>query len=795
MPHNRKKNSKKFGNRGPKKKGGVRRGRKDDDGQVFRTSGEKKTGSYYKNKYGRRNDPAEISSSEAAESVPGFIKAVNETKQQIEAWLEQAKKIQATPYVPPERPFDELDPWQQEAVDLLNEGQNVIVDAPTTAGKTRVVEAFMALNIENPSFRACYTCPVKSLSNDKLKEFRELFGEEKVGISTGDIKENLGAPIVVATLESYRNSLLGVEPDLDRSLVIFDEYHYIQEASRGSAWEEAIILSPTQCQLLLLSASLSNAPAFATWIEEIKHKPTKVVSVEKRPVPLADLVYYAGEFILAEKLPKQALKFTKKEKPRPLKHTLIAKRLAKVVELGLSPTIIYTGRRLSCKLLAEEVASSVDPLDETSASRIAEELSKCHERYKALSYMDQTFRRMIQRYGVAYHHSGLQPPVRMTVEALVKKGLLRFCTATMGMSLGINFSVRSTMISDFDRPGELGAAEYGPSEILQMLGRAGRRGKDPIGYSLWPTPTSYLKMGGARREDIYSRLKNDPTTFLGLVGRGFTLRQIEDFYKKSFQRYQDKEINLSLINSGQLRKKLAVKKIPCGESPANAFAHYLQSSTGPCTDCAHKKLCHDSLKGKLTGSLARLHLHLHKIEALDHEEKLTSFGSLARYFPHSGGLYVARMISSGSFTEENLGELVEVMASLSLARFKEPSGAESYRFVRDPKKMEKKLEKLYPLELFEDLYDPPFGRRNYFVLREFNPAAGAILRKWLRGTDWNELVSATATKHFGAGDISATIYRVASYLQALAASGKETINSGASQIRADILRSPLDYTL
>lgn len=328
-----------------------------------------------------------------------------------------------------------------------------------------------------------------------------------------------------------------------------------------------------------------------------------------------------------------------------------------------------------------------------------------------------------------------------------------------------------------------------------MLGRAGRRGKDPIGYSLWPNPTAYMKMGGAKREDIYSRLKNDPTTFLGLVGRGFTLRQIEEFYKKSFQKYNDSEINLSLINTGQLRKKFTVKKLPCQLSPANAFAKYSTSNTGPCAECPHKKPCHTSLKGKLTGSLARLHLHLHKIEALDHEEKLTDFGSLARYFPHSGGLYVAQMISSGSFTTENLGELVEVMAALSLARFKEPAGTGTYRFVRDPKKLEKKLEKLYPLELFEDLYDPPFGRRNHFVLREFNPAAGAILRKWLRGTDWNELVDATSTKHFGAGDISATIYRVASYLQALAASGLSEISSSAAQIRSEILKPPLDYTL
>ena len=96
--------------------------------------------------------------------------------------------------------------------------------------------------MNDPAFRAAYTAPVKSLSNDKLREFSDMFGTDNVGIATGDVKKNLTAPIVVATLESYSNSLLGVEPDLGRSLAVFDEYHFLQDSSRGSAWEEALIL-------------------------------------------------------------------------------------------------------------------------------------------------------------------------------------------------------------------------------------------------------------------------------------------------------------------------------------------------------------------------------------------------------------------------------------------------------------------------------------------------------------------------------------------------------------------------
>ncbi|MEI6399354.1 MAG: DEAD/DEAH box helicase, partial [Pseudomonadota bacterium] len=201
-----------------------------------------------------------------------------------------------------------LDPWQQQVFDLLRSGESVVVDAPTTAGKTRAVEVFFAMNVDDPTFRAAYTTPVKSLSNDKVRELRAMFGEDKVGIATGDIKENLDAPIVVATLESYRNSLLGIEPDLGRTLVVFDEYHYLQDEGRGSAWEEAIILTPPSCQVLLLSASVKNAEDFADWISTQHKKRCTMVRTEGRPVPLTNLVYYGEQWLTEEFLPKDAFK-------------------------------------------------------------------------------------------------------------------------------------------------------------------------------------------------------------------------------------------------------------------------------------------------------------------------------------------------------------------------------------------------------------------------------------------------------------------------------------------------------
>lgn len=420
-------------------------------------------------------------------------------------------------------PSDEatrLDPWQREAFDALQDGENVVIDAPTTAGKTRIVEAYFEANLHRPDFRACYTCPVKSLSNDKLREFRALFGKEFVGIATGDTKENLDAPIVVATLETYRNSLLGVEPDLGRHLVIFDEYHFIQDESRGSAWEEAMILTPPSSQILLLSASVANAADFAGWLQHISRRPARLVAVAKRPVPLVNLAWFKNHWYLPETLPRKALAQVAGKRPMHLPVDKLCERIARLEDWQLTPCIIYAGKRSSVVERGLALRDFVEPLSADAQDKIHEALKRCESNFHSVRFMERPLRDLITKYGIAYHHSGLTPPVRHAIELLVKEGALRFCFATMGLSIGINFSVRSTLISDCSRPGERGITEYGASEILQMTGRAGRRGKDVVGFTLWPSLVYYDRFANTQREAGFSNLRKDATTFLGLISRG-----------------------------------------------------------------------------------------------------------------------------------------------------------------------------------------------------------------------------------------------------------------------------------
>jgi len=769
-----------------------------------RPSGKKKAGS---KKNSRRSstpspsvedDDLHLNKSMRAQLASAF----SSTESQITGWLEQASNIAAPAptSVGSLASLSQLDDWQREAYEALMEGYNVVVDAPTTAGKTRVVESFFAAKMENNNFRAAYTTPVKSLSNDKLREFRETFGKNNVGIATGDLKENLPAPIIVTTLETYRNSLLGVDPDLNRNLVIFDEYHFMADGSRGSAWEEAIILTPPSSQLLLLSASVENGEEFVRWLEKIHQKPCKFIQTKHRPVPLTDLVYFKEQWLLASEIPQKIL--DKKEKSKstqlmPLPHKHLAPRLVKLIPLGLTPCIIYAGRRKSTEGLARELAKILEPLPLEHREQIGEILQKEHEETKALNFIDQSLRVMIQTYGVAYHHSGLTPSARAAIEATLKSGSLRYCVATMGLSIGINFSVKSACISDYQRPGEQGFSKYDASETLQMLGRAGRRGKDIIGFSIWPSLPAYQTLAKAKRSDCRSRLKNDPTTFLGLVGQGLSEKDIENFYAKSFRRFSDSGLDLGLIRKSRVLAKLKEKSIPC-ITPAYEFANHLledkKKHPSLCYECPHRNDCHRYINAKSQNDLAALQLHLHVIGALDHTGKLSQYGEMAKYFPQPGGLLIAHNLLSASSNTFNLTECAELMACLSLARFKSPGSNERYKPPFDPEELEEDLTELYPLDLFPELYDPPHGQRKHPIIRDLLPEAGFAIKAWIQGTPWAELQQQVVNEKFAQGDLVSLMYRVASYLQSLKQANLGEISRNAKSLREEILRDPLSIT-
>jgi ATP-dependent RNA helicase HelY len=197
------------------------------------------------------------------------------------------KKLLESIGTPSPAPF-QPDPFQLEALAAL-EFEDVLVTAPTGSGKTWIAREEIRRLLESGK-RAWYTTPLKALTNSKYQEFTAEFGAKRVGILTGDRKDNPAAPLIVGTTEIYRNQLfdsLRGGQNVQTDLVVLDEAHYLADEDRGHVWEEAIILTPPRIRLLLLSATIGNAHEFAKWIEEVRGVRCGVVTRPgARPVPL-----------------------------------------------------------------------------------------------------------------------------------------------------------------------------------------------------------------------------------------------------------------------------------------------------------------------------------------------------------------------------------------------------------------------------------------------------------------------------------------------------------------------------
>ncbi|URE37999.1 DSHCT (NUC185) domain [Musa troglodytarum] len=247
---------------------------------------------------------AEISSDNTILSEPGNMgdelggQNVDSSKHQGEAWALVAGNdeivshfYELVPDMAIDYPF-ELDSFQKEAIYHLERGESVFVAAHTSAGKTVVAEYAFALASKHCT-RAVYTAPIKTISNQKYRDF---CGKFDVGLLTGDVSLKPEASCLIMTTEILRSMLYrGADIIRDIEWVIFDEVHYVNDAERGVVWEEVIIMLPRHVNIILLSATVPNTIEFADWIGRTKQKKIRVTGTTKRPVPLEHCLFYSGE--------------------------------------------------------------------------------------------------------------------------------------------------------------------------------------------------------------------------------------------------------------------------------------------------------------------------------------------------------------------------------------------------------------------------------------------------------------------------------------------------------------------
>ena len=445
-------------------------------------------------------------------------------------------------------PF-ELDNFQKEAVYHLENGDSIFVAAHTSAGKTVIAEYAIALAAKRMT-KAIYTSPIKALSNQKFRDFQQVFND--VGIITGDVQIKPEGSCLIMTTEILRSMLYrGADIIRDIEFVIFDEVHYVNDLERGVVWEEVIIMLPEYITLILLSATVPNTYEFASWVGRTKKKNIYVISTSKRPVPLEHYLWanrsmhkiVGSDKKFLEKGYKDAndaLSGKDKQKSIPnsrqassnnntSQSKLQAQRGGRNQRGTIHQTrghgnISQTGRGgtrttasqdrniwihliqflkkenmlpaclfVFSKRRCEENADALSNLDYCSASEksaihiaIEKSIARLKPEDRELPQI-RRLRELLKR-GIAVHHGGMLPIMKEVVEILFAKSLVKVLFATETFAMGLNLPTRTVVFSGYRKHDGRSFRDLLPGEYTQMAGRAGRRGLDSVGYVIIVVP-------------------------------------------------------------------------------------------------------------------------------------------------------------------------------------------------------------------------------------------------------------------------------------------------------------------
>ncbi len=635
-----------------------------------------------------------------------------------------------------------LDPFQVEAITHLAEGRSVMVAAPTGTGKTLVAE-YAIWCAQRSNQRVIYTTPLKALSNQKYRDLRALYGFDAVGLVTGDIVEHSRASIVIMTTEVYRNMLLEEGGDrfadgdnvIPSSLanvgyIIFDELHYLSDISRGPVWEEAIICSPPNVQLVGLSATVSNAEDLANWISRV-HRPISLVVHEQRAVPLEHYYFLDNKLHLVqdadgkrvERFPNvggearlamltgrgRTYTFGDDEQEEDLwdeDDWERSRRKRKGARRGAA-TDDENASSASTKGNAQNERESKRPVERRTPEpgeiltalrdadmlpclyflpgrKVVEEAAMNAALHLFTSPEEQAFIReevgvwleqlpkedrnlqqvhaladLLPR-GLAFHHAGLLPGLKVLVETLFARGHLRAVFATDTLSLGINMPARAVVVGSLSKFDGQEMRLLTPNEYRQLTGRAGRRGMDVRGaavipYSPWePFEDSFVRITGELLPVTSSFvIRYNSVLNLWRPGDIKLLRRICASSLREYQLYalwEERELARleKLEQRYQKGKKVGKKKGKAIQGAAEALK---------------KRRAKIGAYPLSRAGAAELDGTIYVLRALDYigqDDELTLKGRLLRSIFHPAGILIVEMITLGVLDKLTAAELAEV---------------------------------------------------------------------------------------------------------------------------------------
>ncbi|MEM2138652.1 MAG: DEAD/DEAH box helicase [Candidatus Woesearchaeota archaeon] len=470
-----------------------------------------------------------------------------------------------------------LDDFQVEAIKSIENNNSVVVSAATGTGKTLIADYIIDKYLKENK-RVVYTAPIKALSAQKYRDFKHEYGEQNIGIMTGDVVINPNAPILIMTTEIYRNMLLSKDEAIDYvRYVIFDEIHYISDIERGTIWEESIIFSPENIRFLCLSATIPNAEEFAKWISNIKKHNVDVVKYEKRAVPLQHLVYdpllgltNIDEVIKHDSSNNSSNKLIKKNKKSKKDKNkkadiLIPNHIDLITQIqDKLPCIVFDFSRKECEKKAVEIAQKIDFLDGKQKARIitlANELIS--PEYRQLESI-QTLKRVLSK-GIGFHHAGLLTKAKELVELLFSEGIIKVLYATETFAVGINMPAKAVVFASLEKFDGATFRYINSKEYFQLAGRAGRRGIDKIGYAIAMIERGYTNLEKIKqistKDDIpiISQFNLSFNSVLNLI-KNHSPNERETILKMNFDYFLRKQGNAQVRIMATYHNKLKILK-------------------------------------------------------------------------------------------------------------------------------------------------------------------------------------------------------------------------------------------
>ncbi|XP_055534466.1 DNA polymerase theta [Wyeomyia smithii] len=392
----------------------------------------------------------------------------------------------------------ELFQWQTDCLTnakVILESANLVYSAPTSGGKTIVSEFLVAKTVVERRKKVLVILPFVAVAREKMFYLQEILSPAEIrvegffgghtapgGFDTVDV-----AVCTIEKANSIVNRLLEQQKLPDVGLIVVDEVHLIADPSRGYILELLLTKVRFVCdklsekiQIVAMSATLPNIELLSEWLQAEQFR------TDFRPIELKEMVklgtcIYDNRGKLIRKLDTDIYKGIMRDQDN------LGQLCLETILEGCS-VIVFCPSKDWCERLTLHLAEFIYTVKKSETElglklRTEMDQEKMEQTLSLLKNCPTGLDLVLgktARYGCVYHHAGLTADERDIIESCFKNGTLRVIVATSTLSSGVNLPARRVIV----RSPLFGGAQMNALTYRQMIGRAGRKGRDVLGESI-----------------------------------------------------------------------------------------------------------------------------------------------------------------------------------------------------------------------------------------------------------------------------------------------------------------------